>query len=655
MYEAIKPGAADWDVDAGEAFMAEAGGNTVGNDETIVKAAIYPSIGVARVGNSKTEWYFGPEVPDPLPQPPGFYRDNTGALKREAARFRIYGLNAAGAIVRELTAGDAEVTWTVKLANTKAAWYGFQLALDIPEASAPGSTPTTLRNPMITDRGRLAITPSARTISGADRPEQRFDDGTFMGISVYLGSILTDDAGRLVVLGGYGSSASYDGSIAITFANNDTWHDDVADGPVTATARLGDRSLPVDPAWIVVAPPNYGPCRKSVRTMWDLMHDLAVQNGWLLKPKRPSFTNDILPIFERMAGLQWVNEGFAAGFGWKSLFDLTPDVIARLSSSDKSNAEWRKVIANQFRTGSLDRTDTVDSWAPVPWPWIYGDAMNQPPALSPRQHSAVSGLQRSQLQQWATGDFDADYDPHRVIPRRIEDVPVAQQGDTLTKAALDFCLADAFHPGCEMTWPVRQIAMYRAPFRWAHAPAGWVEPDFGMTLTFAAASAPNGCLGPQVPGGISRWMAVPWQCDTASCRSGYDKTYDPYVPTFWPARVPNEVLTLQDYKIVMDEARPLAERQAAFAHRADWNAPLDLSASYVVQINTMVAHFDKMGVIESRPGPADGAFPQTIEVEDRPEVRTGIMLLKHTAAPAAGVTDLSTIDKVRRLPRSLHR
>ena len=42
-------------------------------------------------------------------------------------------------------------------------------------------------------------------------------------------------------------------------------------------------------------------------------------------------------------------------------------------------------------------------------------------------------------------------------------------------------------------------------------------------------------------------MAVPWQTDTASCRSGYylgyGPRYDPYVPTFWPARVPNQVLT----------------------------------------------------------------------------------------------------------------
>src|SRR5208337_1277542 len=161
---------------------------------------------------------------------------------------------------------------------------------------------------------------------------------------------------------------------------------------------------------------------------------------------------------------------------------------------------------------------------------------------------------------------------------------------------------DAFHPGCEMTWPVRQISMYRSPFRLAHAPDEWVEPDYGLTLTFVRASAPDGCLGPQLAGGLSRWMAVPWQCDTASCRSGYDKTYDPYVPTFWPARVPNQVLTLADYQAVMDKKLSLAERQAAFARRADWNAPLDLSASYVAQINTMIAHFDRMGVVESRPG-----------------------------------------------------
>ena len=71
--------------------------------DSIVSAAIHPSIGVARLGNSPEEYFLAPEVVDPPPQPPGFYRDGKGALKRQAVRFRIYGLNARGQVVAELT------------------------------------------------------------------------------------------------------------------------------------------------------------------------------------------------------------------------------------------------------------------------------------------------------------------------------------------------------------------------------------------------------------------------------------------------------------------------------------------------------------------------------------------------------------------------
>ena len=89
-------------------------------------------------------------------------------------------------------------------------------------------------------------------------------------------------------------------------------------------------------------------------------------------------------------------------------------------------------------------------------------------------------------------------------------------------------------------------------------------------------------------------MAVPWQTDTASCRSGYLRSYDPYVPTFWPARVPNQVLTQADYDIVMNEGASLAERLTAFARRASWLRPLG-SRSYTDQINNMIAHFRPHG------------------------------------------------------------
>jgi len=626
--------------------------------DQIARAVIYPAIGVARVGNSASEYVIGPEVPDPPPLPAGSYRDKTGALKRQAARFRIYGVNAAGEIVRELTGEGtgAAITWHVELANTKAAWYGFQLALDIPEAaSAP---PTTLRNAAVADRSKLAILPGARSVTGANAKPALFDSGAFMDRKVYLGEIFTDKAARLVVLGGRGVSASYDKSWAITFANNEGWFDDVSDGPVTASVSLDGRALDVTPAWVTVAPPNYGPQRKSVRTMWDLMRDVAVKAKTLPAPARPSFTQDVLPLFQRLAGLQWVNAGFAAGFGWHGAFDLTSAAaLSRLSSKSADYAQLRQTIANAFR-----RFD-VDSWSPKPWPWMYGDAMNVPAALTPRQNAALSDLQLSMLAQWAKGDFDPDYDPNHQPPESIEDVPLQQQGDVLTRAALEFCLADAFHPGCEITWPVRSASMYMAPFRILHAPPGWIAPNLGTYLNSDSVTIPDGPLFGQQAGGLTRWMALPWQTDTASCRGGYDKSYDPFAPTFWPARVPNQVVSREDYATIMDAKKPLADRKAAFARRSRWIAPLG-GTSYTDQINNMILHFDHLGVVETLPGPTDTPdFPSVIEVEDQhipiPDVMPhpapphAVALARAEAPEREAEVDLSGIEKVRRFPGGL--
>ena len=644
-------------------------------DDCIVQAVIYPSIGIARVGNSPDAFFIGPEVTEPEPLPDTAYRDSKGRLARQAARFRIYGCNARGDIVRELTGPDcdAKVTWRVQIANTKSAWYGFQLALDIPEASS--APPTVLRNPAVPDRTQLAITPKPRTVSGAGAKARKFDDGRFMGKKVYLGEISTDDDGRLIVLGGRGHSASCDGSHAITFANNEGWHDDVSDGPVDAEVVLDGVPLEVIPSWVVVAPPDYGPMRKSVRTMWDLMRCVAIQNQMLAAPVRPSFTYDILPIFERMAGLQWVNAGFAAAFGWQGVFDLTsPEALATLSSNGPAAREKRKVIANNFRKFE------IDAWSPTPWAWLYGDAMNIPPVESPRQYAALSDCQLAMLDQWAAGEFDEDYDPDRVPPRTIDDVPLKDQGEMLTRAALEYCLADAFHPGCEMTWPVRIATMYMKPFRFTPARPGWVPPQLGTVLTSDWITIPNGPFTAQEPGGITRWMAVPWQTDTASCRSGYEPAFDPYVPTFWPARVPNQVLTKENYDIVMDPKKPMSERQAAFANRAAWIEPLGTNG-YTSQINNMIRHFDHLGVVVARKGPTDtDAFPAQLEVEDRhipivpkdsdeaaldEALMTGEGAVFRPSGSAVGVrrgagrsaadVDLSGIEKVNRFPGGLRR
>lgn len=582
-------------------------------DTCVVSAAIYPGIGVARVGNSPDEFFLAPDVPDPEPSPPGSHRDAQGRLKRQGVCFRVYGLNAQKQIVKELTAAEgAIIRWTAHLANQKSSWYQFQLALDIPEAdSAP---PTLLRNSTVSDRHSLTIDPGPRSIDGIPgAPVEPFDTGEFMEAHVYLGELRTDEHGHLIVLGGHGVSSSYDGSVAVTFANNEGWHDDTSDGPVTAEVTYQGLPLEVAPAWVVVAPPNYAPMQKSVRTMWDLMRDVAITAGLLPRPPRPSFQRDLRPIFERLSRLQWVNAGFAAAFGWKGPFDLSsPEWLARLSNPSPAERERRLTIANQFREFNRD------AWSPIPWPWLYGDAMNVPAAETPRQNAALTDTQLLFLKQWAAGDFEADYDPAAVPPRTLDQVPMARRGDVLDQASLELCLADAFHPGCEMTWPVRTASMYLAPFRWKHG-AGQ-EPQYGASLTSDTLTLPNGPLSGQYPGSITRWMAVPWQTDTASCRSGYQKSFDPYLPTFWPARVPNQVLTKPNYDIVMDKTRPLDERLKAFANRAAWTRPIDRPV-YTDTINTFIAHIDWVGVVEPWPGPPpepDGSrpFPAQLEVED---------------------------------------
>jgi L-Lysine epsilon oxidase N-terminal/L-lysine epsilon oxidase C-terminal domain len=625
-------------------------------DDCIVRAAIHPSIGIARIGNSQDEYFLGPEVTDPLPEAPGFYRDGSGALKRQAARFRIYGLNAEGRPVAELTAANAEIRWKVHIANKKAAWYQFQLAQDIPEAA---SAPTQmLRNITVSDRGKLVIDPGPREISGRNTgggSEHAFDTGQFMDAPVYLGELKTDADSRLVVLGGRGKSASYNGIRAATFANNEGWHDDVSDGPVTAKVRFQGRALRVDPAWIVVAPPNYAPLQKSVRTMWDLMRDVFITAGTMVRPARPSFDRDIRPIFERLSRLQWVNAGFAASFGWGAPNNFaTPDWLARLSQPTAADRETRALIAAQFRVPERDAR------SPVPWPWTYGDAMDASAPQTPRAFTALSPTQLGMLQQWAAGEFDADYDPAREPPRRLEEVAVAEQPAMLDKASLEFCLAEAFHPGCEMTWPMRRRSLYMAPFRVRHAPPDAVEPSFGAAFT-AELLGSSGPLGPQLPGGLTRWMAVPWQTDTASCLSGYPPPYAPYLATFWPARVPNQVLAKENYDIVMDADRSLGERLAAFAARADWLRPLG-TGGYIDQINKFVADFGQMGLVEVREGPGDPHFPAVMEVENlpppkaaMPQAMAALAVLGPQAAIQAEPLDLAEIDKVRRFPHGLQK
>lgn len=591
-------------------------------DNEIVTAAIYPSIGVMRVGNSD-EFYIGPLVPEPNPENKlDNYRDQFGRLKRQAAQFRIYGLNAKGKVVKELTTdADAKIEWSVHLANQKAAWYEFNVALDIPDAkNYPACNP---RNLKINDRRSLIIDGKKQTIKKTKAAARKVFKGNFLTKNdIYLGELfLEDTSNRLIVLGGKGKAENINGDMAITFANNDGWHDDTSDGPVTARVQWNGKDIQVEPAWVICGPPDYAPMQKSVRTMWDLMRDLAVRNKLLPIPELPSLKEDILPIFQRMTDLQWVNKGFSDYFGALGPFNFnSPEWIAKISDASQGNLEFRRILYNQFR-----KIDLPASQSPVLWPWLYGDGVEIPQENTNTQHSTLTELQLRFLRQWMEGKFINDLTksspegcPFHAAKgeqmqekwKDIDDYPVEEQADLLTRAALDYCLADAFHPGCEITWPIRNPGMYMGAFRIKHESAKSFRDNdedlskylnYGATINYTLPDADVNPFGGQVAGGLTRWMAIPWQTDTSSCRDGYDLGYDPYLPTFWPARVPNNILALSDAIQLESPELGMKEKLELFKYRKEWLGDLPGEPTrftdYREVINSMISHYDRVGVV----------------------------------------------------------
>ncbi len=320
----------------------------------MVTYKIHPGIGIARLGNSDTEFYIAPEAPAGLPlacdghgnpvhEADGVkpvlvtqFKDSQGRIKRQAARFQVFVYDEESPQGRPLKVGDrvegggnagtlVDIQWQVYVANKKACWFEFKETQG--EHGYSASHPR--RNAQLTgaDRDRLIIDPGPRVVNGTTKRRASFDrsgDGgyatTFPPETLSpatidtLGEMMTDDARRLLVLGGHGRSGSErtgpgEPHIA-SYANNDGWYDDVSDGPVMARlvmfAENVQRQRYVDveyPAWVIVGYPRYAPEVLDMVTMDDVLYDLFVREfaydtglygalGSFADPKRIDFRND---------------------------------------------------------------------------------------------------------------------------------------------------------------------------------------------------------------------------------------------------------------------------------------------------------------------------------------------------------------------------
>jgi hypothetical protein len=572
---------------------------------SIAKCAIHPAIGIARVGNSPNEHFVGPEVPGVDPDPGLTFKDASGAIKRQIAKFRIYGLDVNGNVIKELTADDADISWTVHLANKKASWYSFTFPMDIPEAKA-----VSRRNPSYPgDRKNLSVDPGPRSVSGRDA-RAVLDKGTFLGVDVPLGEIQTDSYGNLLVFGGFGKSNTISNQ-PITGFDNVEWFDDTSDGPVSAQVTIGGKDIEVEPAWVIVGPPNYAPGIPCIVTLYDLVYEVATQKG-LLMPDQVSFTDHIYPLLERFCKLQWVNEGFYLEYGWGAPNHfLDEKTLEKLSSNSADNYTLRQSLFNLFRNPASTEVD------PFFLPPVYGDAINDPPIESPRKYLTVTRLQYGWLREWAVGNFQADWDPKKSPgPQKLEDLPLSERPCALDRAALEACEGGPFHPGSEASWPMRNLMLYSAPFRIKRRPRDEPEKDYGDQLTPEVAIAADGPLSSCGPGDITRWMSIPWQVDVVGCGTGYEPKTNPYLPTFWPARAPNHVLTEDSFQQVLNVNLSLIQRLKYFGTREDWLRDIVLFQQYDDRVIRFLKEWYKVGVIVRREVPPGSDFlPAEVYIE----------------------------------------
>ncbi|WP_109830043.1 LodA/GoxA family CTQ-dependent oxidase [Reichenbachiella versicolor] len=614
------------------------------------KYYIYPAIGIARVGNSESDFLLTPDLPY-LPVEPNFkYKDDEGKVKPHAARFRIYEVDDKGKVLQEVVADKStEINWRVHLANRKSINYTFQNAMDLGKLSKD----CPLRNPHITDleerKTKLLLDPGTRFIQGISRDQSnaevdedfvfgsaKFYEGTSYQQDVYLGQLRTDEKGRLLVLGGRGKSASFDGKPAITFANNNGWHDDVSDGTVRATLTINGTQVEAEPAMVAVTPPNFAPGIEGTVTMLDVVEDLFEKEKLINPVTEVDFYRDLYPIFKSLVDNQAVNSGFYFAFGENSPGDFTSkDLLQKISSNSEENKAVREFIFKQFRPsvavtnqnredllkklakerdienkglalelGSIANEAILSSQQEIQadqLPPFYGDAYGDY-YDNPLANLSLTDRQYEMLERWSIGDFVTG-EPSKTTS--LEDLDLQDQPKSLSKGQLAQCLGGPFHPGIELTWFLRLASMWNTadtfdPMRLNILAENEKVRDFyGKILTPEVALAEM--FNASGPGTLTRFMGVPWQTDEASCRSGQD--YDPayYLPlaSFWSARVPNQVLSSKGLERLNDPDLPNLQRLKHLDYRQDWLRFFP-HTTYQTEINGMVQDWDKIGIVSKQ-------------------------------------------------------
>ena len=559
--------------------------------QEIAYCKIFPALGIARVGNSQEDdgFFVGPEgIPGSLSPNEHRFKDKSGAILRQAARFRVYAFDSTDQALGEITTRQAKITWKVSLANKKSGWYAFNgaaKALAQFDDSEPAKWPLRNRHLKGPERvRRLHIDPGKPVLitgKGACGTVAEPNKYAFVGrfqdlVEVYLGELRTDEFGRLLVLGGRGHSAAIDGDgkdvsgvhWITNYANNDLWHDDTSDGPVECTVEIDGHSVSVrGRGWVLVTPPDFAPETTNIVTLFDVMEEAALKYR-LPHPGLPApigtehveFWRDIHPILGRLAGYSWVSDlglrGHAKGKGGD--FSSEEMLTALSNPNDEGGRLKRNFIFSRVRKpAELQGAEAVAQANGYFMPALSGDEGDTITG-DPTTWLTVTTLQYKRLEAWAHDQFV----PGTRKPARHSSL--ADEPGILTRTVLEACAGGAFFPGIEMTAIARSKKAYSEAFR------------LSQNLE---------------PGDITKFMAVPWQADFFECNTHW-----------WPAQRPDSAITAEsvdELKTAFSYERKTGDLQSLMLVRQPWARGIDTERPDPTNIQTWL--FSEPNSSESLP------------------------------------------------------
>jgi hypothetical protein len=445
--------------------------------QTVYK--IHPGIGIARVGPSRSGFYIagetmgadnieidgaGNEVPF------AGYKDASMLMRRQAVRFRVFEYErdettGQEVLLREITAADAQINWSVRLAATKAAQFQQEvLVFENKDTLIQGSLPRNEDVPIDSLRTEVALAVSGANFRYTPGAEPQ---GAIRDKPIYIGEARTDSEGRLIILSGFGEAFSWPTPNGLeralgNFYDNPGWYDDIADGSVDATVQVGAAApVMVEGAWVITAPPDFAPSTLAVTTLYDI----ALQAMSTQLPSPLTFAQDIKPLLDRAAGLAQTNEMQDRWWRLHKLL-LMPGDIADNGNSDAARKR---------------RGDIFDAVR------VAGGAM---------EGFSLTKRQQTILDRYRSGDFQPAADTGRqplTLPEELD------------RAALERCVGGGFFPGIEAGHSLRLPDIFSGLCR----------------LTRAQFTDWDGTRKNLLPGLLSGRMACPWQADFMQCQGAW--------------------------------------------------------------------------------------------------------------------------------------